>query len=345
MLQSLEFIMGENNPRLSILFLIPLILTIGVVSILPFSSAATTADTECREGQTLVKRLSHGNYACIAEETAERWANLGIVEIVGAPTDTSMTEEVSTPSFEERKLRMMGIAPDDFMEGISTPMTDVRFQNCVSLYEPYKSLPESMFFTQYSSVTYLDYCIKIYNDPILEYRGEDKMQKVYERFIEIVYNENLDIQFKTCKDLHDDYVRQGEETFLNIHSDYSYIDNCVTIYQDPVLDISDPERIEEIFAKFKEISLGVPSPTKANQGYVEIKLAKKVDENKFMIAFQACAADQAVKHAKIQISSDLESVVVSSYKEIPHNSCRYYESNIHASHENTIHGTILESVS
>ena len=38
--------------------LIPLILSIGIVSVLPFSDAAMDKDTECREGLILVKRFA-----------------------------------------------------------------------------------------------------------------------------------------------------------------------------------------------------------------------------------------------------------------------------------------------
>ena len=73
--------MGQKT----ILAIIPLILSIGIISAFQFSDALQPNDieTQCREGQVLVFRTIANNYVCVSDSTAKRWVELGIAEIVG----------------------------------------------------------------------------------------------------------------------------------------------------------------------------------------------------------------------------------------------------------------------
>jgi len=70
--------------------LFPLILSIGIVPAIPFADAQSymdkiyrdDSDTECREGQYLVYRITNADYICTEDTTAARWVQLGIAEII-----------------------------------------------------------------------------------------------------------------------------------------------------------------------------------------------------------------------------------------------------------------------
>jgi len=75
--------------------IIPIIFSIGIVSALPVTEAAETLrgidlserDFSCRAGQTLVFHYNRNNYICTATETAHRWVELGMAEIVTVSED------------------------------------------------------------------------------------------------------------------------------------------------------------------------------------------------------------------------------------------------------------------
>ncbi len=76
--------MGQKT----ILVIIPLILSIGIVSVLPFSGAdymddinREDIDIQCREGLVLVFRTISNDYVCTDDGTAGRWIQLGIAEL------------------------------------------------------------------------------------------------------------------------------------------------------------------------------------------------------------------------------------------------------------------------
>ena len=77
---------------------IPIILSIGLISGISFVDAADEkdSDTECREGQVLVFRINANNYVCVTESTAERWIELGIAEIIVEETMEEETMEESS---------------------------------------------------------------------------------------------------------------------------------------------------------------------------------------------------------------------------------------------------------
>jgi len=81
--------------------IIPLILSIGIISVLPLSDALQPedVDTQCREGLVLIFRINSNNYVCVTPETAEKWVEWGIGEFVESDLEeefekkTSMDEE------------------------------------------------------------------------------------------------------------------------------------------------------------------------------------------------------------------------------------------------------------
>ena len=75
--------------------LIPLILSLGIIPVLPFSYAEGIL---CPAGEVEVVRVTNPNSICINQNTAERWENLGIAEIVGEPGKKVIEEVRDEPS-------------------------------------------------------------------------------------------------------------------------------------------------------------------------------------------------------------------------------------------------------
>ncbi len=71
--------------------IIPLILSIGIFAVLPFT-IAEEIELQCMSGEVVVIRVTNPNPICVEQSTAERWSQLGIAEIVGEPV--KVMEEV-----------------------------------------------------------------------------------------------------------------------------------------------------------------------------------------------------------------------------------------------------------
>jgi len=91
--------------KIFLVLLIPLILSIGIFNILPFSYSQ---ELVCPSGEIEVVRVTNPNSICIEQDTALRWTQLGIAEIIGEiePTiiesvDESFEEKIEESSMEE----------------------------------------------------------------------------------------------------------------------------------------------------------------------------------------------------------------------------------------------------
>ncbi len=87
--------MRENT----LFLIIPLILSIGVIPALPFT-IAEEIELQCMSGEVVVIRVTNPNPICIDQNTAERWSQLGIAEIVGEPVE--VMEVVMDEVMEEK---------------------------------------------------------------------------------------------------------------------------------------------------------------------------------------------------------------------------------------------------
>jgi len=90
----IQFCMGHRI----IFVIIPLILSIGVTPALPFSFAEGMT---CQAGEVEVVQVTNPNSICIDQFTANRWAQLGIAEIVGEPVQEDIEEVMEKPGMEE----------------------------------------------------------------------------------------------------------------------------------------------------------------------------------------------------------------------------------------------------
>ena len=83
-----------------------LILSLGIISMMPFANAQSYMDKiyrddsemECREGMYLVYRIPNADYICTDDTTAQRWVELGIAKIINKGTMGMMIQ-----TFEEKQ--------------------------------------------------------------------------------------------------------------------------------------------------------------------------------------------------------------------------------------------------
>ncbi|KKK90674.1 hypothetical protein LCGC14_2720630, partial [marine sediment metagenome] len=123
--------------------IIPLILSIGIVSVLLFSFAEGIT---CPAGEVEVVRVTNPNPICVDQSTAERWVQLGIAEIVGEPVEV-MEESVMEETMEQES--QMGI------ETIETRSGTITIDHDYLTPESAKLLSDELFFQRAVQVYHL----------------------------------------------------------------------------------------------------------------------------------------------------------------------------------------------
>jgi len=78
------------------LALIPIILSIGIIPVIPFANAEV--ELKCMSGEVTVVRVTNPDPICVNETTANRWVQLGIAEIIAE----TMEEEKMEVTVEEK---------------------------------------------------------------------------------------------------------------------------------------------------------------------------------------------------------------------------------------------------
>ncbi len=160
----------------------------------------------------------------------------------------------------------------------TSPVTKPRLNYCIILHPTYKSLGKLPFENKYAHVNYIKDCVKLYNDPVWSYKGADRIDKLYEKFLEFREKSKLEKQ------------------------------------------------------------------KLSTEPHVRILSSINVGTQKYLVKFNVCAGDLVLDKAKILIKTELESVEIGSTKDIPANSCRTYETQIHAKHTANIKANIVEQV-
>ncbi|MHA7734525.1 plastocyanin [Nitrosopumilus sp. S6] len=64
-------------------------------------------------------------------------------------------------------------------------VTKPRINQCSVLYQAYKNVGKIQFLSKYEHVNYIKTCVALYNDPIWKYQGDDRVDKLNERFVEL----------------------------------------------------------------------------------------------------------------------------------------------------------------
>lgn len=94
--------------------------------------------------------------------------------------------------------------------------TDPRITTCNVLYPSYVSQEKYQFQKQYSYINYIYDCTDLYEDKVWHYQGEDRLERIYNKFIEI-HERNIKLPSRTSIDPHTE-VRSiqniGTEKFM-----------------------------------------------------------------------------------------------------------------------------------
>lgn len=117
--------------KIFLISLIPLILSIGIAPVLPFSYSE---ELICPTGEIEVVRVTNPNSICINQDTALRWTQLGIAEIVG---------EVVTATEEEKPAMR---EPELGVETIETRIGSLTLDADYPTAETQKTLEDELFF-------------------------------------------------------------------------------------------------------------------------------------------------------------------------------------------------------
>lgn len=93
------------------LLLIPLILSISLVPFFPSSFSQTQELEECRDGFIIVYLTNAKTFSCKSPETAERWQELGLAQIVDPSYEPKVVEEEPPKSILENIETGKKVAP------------------------------------------------------------------------------------------------------------------------------------------------------------------------------------------------------------------------------------------
>ncbi len=63
-------------------------------------------------------------------------------------------------------------------------VTKPQVNQCSVLYQSYKNIGKDQFLSKYQHVNFIHACVKIYQDPIWNYQGNDRIEKINEKFDE-----------------------------------------------------------------------------------------------------------------------------------------------------------------
>lgn len=97
--------MRVGGLKFSVIFLLPLILSIGIAPVLPISYSE---ELVCPAGEVETVRINTSKSVCIDQSTAIRWQQLGIAEIIGEPTQQPIetiekSEKESIPPISQQE--------------------------------------------------------------------------------------------------------------------------------------------------------------------------------------------------------------------------------------------------
>jgi len=224
-------------------------------------------------------------------------------------------------------------------------ITDLRFLQCVDLHDEYIKSSDAEFHDQYPHKPFLSICVNFYKDPVWESSYEDDLEALYKSFLKVASTGVDKSNFQQCMILHRFYVETSESQFLSKFSDKDYIDDCVTLYKDPIWQYDEKDRMKKLYSRFVEIEssrTGQVTPT--HSIHSEISYIQDLGDGAFDIKFNACAADKIIHHAKFLIKSSTDYIEIGSYKDLQPNSCRTYSATIHAKNSNDIEIHLIESV-
>jgi hypothetical protein len=224
-------------------------------------------------------------------------------------------------------------------------ITDMRFLKCLDLHDAFLKMTDSEYHDVYPHIPFLNICIGFYKDPVWASSDFDNTQALYQSFLKYSSTDADKSNFQQCMILHKFYAVSSASEFEYKYPDKEFIGDCVKLYQDPIWQYDEKDRLKKLYSRFVEIETartGQTTPT--HTVHSEISYIQDLGDGAFDIKFNACAADTTIHHAKFLIKSSTDSIEIGSYKDLLPNSCRSYSATIHAKNSNDIEVHLMELV-
>ncbi len=224
-------------------------------------------------------------------------------------------------------------------------ITDLRFLQCIDLHDEFIKMGEEEFHDKYAHKPFLNICVNFYKDPVSASAYRNDPQELYKIFQQYASTGVDKSNFQQCMLIHRFYGQATESQFRSQNADKDYIDDCITLYKDPIWQYDEKDRMKKLYSRFVEIETSrTGQATPSHTMNSEISYIEDLGDGAFEIQFNACAGDTVIHHAKFLIKSSTDSIEIGSYKDIQPNSCRTYSATIHAENSNDIEVHLMEAV-
>ena len=142
-----------------------------------------------------------------------------------------------------------------------------------------------------------------------------------------------------CENIYNDYSNFGENTFIRKYINHEFVGNCVMLFDDPIWDHLGADRYDKLSEQLSNlVDERIPKQVLMT---IEPHLILKLSiPQTYLISYNACTLDRAVRASTLIVASDTEFVSTIGVAEynfvIPPNYCNVHEINISASDPNTI---------
>jgi len=304
----------SGTTNLTIFFIIPLILTIGIISVLQMADAlearqerlaSQPSETECRTGQTLVFQIRHNQFVCTSQATAERWQQLGLakiveqVEVVQVPEDETEIPSEQLPATEvsDPRLEMEEECP---VGNVLLENTSNGFIHCANVFSVPTLLLQGWITLDNVPTTEIDY-----HFPHLTKceEGEAELKHSSTGHIICTATDNVDSLFS-----------EGWELFTPPELSDLEIQSLLNI----------EEEIED-------------APYITNLEIIETD-----EQDVYRVIFQECTEDTTIRDPVILITSDSQQQKVQLMDTLHRNDCTWGATHIRALDPNTIKAQTVE---
>ena len=141
-----------------------------------------------------------------------------------------------------------------------------------------------------------------------------------------------------CENIYNDYSNFGENAFIRKYINHEFVGNCIMLFDDPIWDHLGADRYDKLSEQLSNlVDERIPKQVLMT---IEPHLILKLNPQTYLISYNACTLDRAVRASTLIVASDTEFVSTIGVGEsnfvIPPNYCNVHEINISASDPNTI---------
>jgi len=142
-----------------------------------------------------------------------------------------------------------------------------------------------------------------------------------------------------CENIYNDYSNFVKNTFIGKYINHEFVGNCVMLFDDPIWDHQGADRYDKLSEQLSNlVDERIPKQVLMT---IEPHIILKISTlQTYLISYDACTLDRAVRASALIVASDTEFVSTIGVSEsnlvIPPNYCNVHEVNISASDPNTI---------